>query len=113
MQPMAQEPTENPPKKLWDESIRSLLAAVFLAVVVMLVFHSRAAALFIFIIVFYCRTWEDFRIFLYVGCVAVTLRSFAYEPFNIPSGSMKSTLLIGDYLFVSKYSYGYSRYSFP
>ena len=45
--------------------------------------------------------------------IAMFVRVFFYQPFNIPSGSMKETLLIGDYLFVSKLSYGYSKYSFP
>ena len=45
--------------------------------------------------------------------IAMLVRTFLYQPFNIPSGSMKETLLIGDYLFVSKVSYGYSKYSFP
>ena len=58
--------------------------------------------------------WDDtIRTFLIAVLLAVVFRSLAYEPFHIPSGSMKSNLLVGDYLFVSKFSYGYSRYSFP
>jgi len=50
---------------------------------------------------------------IYAVVIALVVRTVAYEPFNIPSGSMIPTLLIGDYLFVSKFSYGYSRYSLP
>ena len=53
----------------------------------------------------------SFKTIIYAVVIAMVVRTFFYEPFNIPSGSMKPTLLIGDYLFVSKFSYGYSRYS--
>ncbi len=53
------------------------------------------------------------RSFGYAVLLALIFRSLAYEPFHIPSGSMLPTLKIGDYIFVSKTSYGYSRYSFP
>ncbi len=54
---------------------------------------------------------ETVRTVIYAVLIAFVIRVFAYEPFNIPSGSMMPTLLIGDYLFVSKFSYGYGRYS--
>lgn len=56
---------------------------------------------------------ETVRTIVLAALVAVVVRTFAYEPFNIPSGSMLPTLMVGDYLFVSKLSYGYSRHSFP
>lgn len=56
---------------------------------------------------------DTIKTVVYAVVIALLVRTFAYEPFNIPSGSMIPTLLVGDYLFVSKFSYGYSRYSLP
>jgi len=57
--------------------------------------------------------YETIKTIVYAILIALVVRTVAYEPFNIPSGSMIPTLLVGDYLFVSKFSYGYSRYSLP
>lgn len=56
---------------------------------------------------------ETLKTLIFAVSLAVIFRSFFLEPFHIPSGSMKDTLLIGDFIFVNKGSYGYSRYSFP
>jgi len=56
---------------------------------------------------------ETARTIAYAAIVALVVRTFLFEPFNIPSGSMLPTLLVGDYLFVSKYAYGYSKHSVP
>jgi signal peptidase I len=57
--------------------------------------------------------WETIKVVIEALLIALVFRTFLYHPFNIPSQSMEPTLLVGDYLFVSKFSYGYSRYSFP
>src|ERR1700730_4193972 len=56
---------------------------------------------------------ETVKIVVQALLLALLVRTFLFQPFNIPSGSMKDTLLIGDYLFAAKYAYGYSRFSFP
>jgi len=56
---------------------------------------------------------ENVRTIGYALLIALFIRALLFQPFFIPSSSMESTLLIGDYLFVAKYSYGYSRHSLP
>jgi signal peptidase I len=56
--------------------------------------------------------WETVKVILQALVIAFVIRTFFFQPFNIPSGSMIPTLLVGDYLFVNKLAYGYSKYSF-
>ena len=56
---------------------------------------------------------ENIKTLLYALLIAIFIRSIFIQPFYIPSSSMESTLLVGDRLFVTKFSYGYSKHSFP
>ena len=56
---------------------------------------------------------ENIKTIFYALIIALVIRSLFIQPFYIPSSSMEPTLLIGDRLFVTKYSYGYSKHSFP
>ena len=59
------------------------------------------------------RIIENIKTIFYALIIALFIRTFFFQPFYIPSSSMEPNLLIGDRLFVSKYTYGYSRHSFP
>ena len=56
---------------------------------------------------------ENTKTLFYALIIAVIIRSLLLQPFYIPSSSMEPNLLVGDRLFVTKYSYGYSKHSFP
>src|SRR5262249_23171241 len=57
--------------------------------------------------------WEFAQTVIVVVAIVFFVRTFLFQPFRIPSGSMEDTLLVGDYIIVSKYPYGYSNYSIP
>jgi signal peptidase I len=56
---------------------------------------------------------DNLKTLFYAFVIAIIIRSIIIQPFYIPSSSMEPTLLVGDRLFVTKYSYGYSKHSFP
>jgi len=63
--------------------------------------------------IFFIRVFDNIKTLLGALLIAILIRSLLFQPFYIPSSSMEPTLLVGDRIFVSKYSYGYSKHSFP
>ena len=59
------------------------------------------------------KIFENLKTLIIALLIAILIRSLFFQPFYIPSSSMEPTLLVGDRIFVSKYTYGYSKHSFP
>ena len=59
------------------------------------------------------KIFENLKTLVIALLIAILIRSLFFQPFYIPSSSMEPTLLVGDRIFVSKYTYGYSKHSFP
>jgi signal peptidase I len=57
--------------------------------------------------------WENIKVIIQALILATVIRTVLFQPFTIPSGSMMPTLLVGDYIFVNKFAYGFSKYSLP
>ena len=57
--------------------------------------------------------WENIKVIIQALILAMVIRTVLFQPFTIPSGSMMPTLLVGDYIIVNKFAYGYSKYSLP
>ena len=76
-------------------------------------FYHIVSTLVFYILFTSENKFEALKIIISAGAIALFIRTVFIQPFTIPSGSMIPTLLIGDFIFVSQYKYGYSKHSLP